>query len=102
VRLPARPTRRGNGPGSHQARLEEAFGPWKALGLILLLAAGSSAEYAYAVGSVGLSGVGYGLFGLVWVLSHRDERFRGAIDGQTVALFIFWFLLGGLRRQAGE
>jgi hypothetical protein len=44
-----------------------------------------------ARGGIGLSGVGYGLFGLLWVLSRRDERFRDAIDARTVQLFVGWF-----------
>ena len=35
--------------------------------------------------------VGYGLFGLLWVLSRRDERFRDSIDPRTVVVFVVWF-----------
>ncbi len=72
--------------------VEETFGHVKTAALILLFAVGSGAwEFGLASGGVGLSGVGYGLFGLLWMLSRRDERFRDAIDGQTVQLFIGWF-----------
>ena len=45
------------------------------------------------IGGVGLSGVGYGLFGMLWVLSRNDKRFQGAIDRQTITLFVCWFFL---------
>lgn len=33
------------------------------------------------------------MFGLLWVLSRRDERFRDAVDSETVGLFVVWFFL---------
>lgn len=72
--------------------IEETFGHLKTAVLILLFAVGSSAwEFGLAIGGVGLSGVGYGLFGLIWMLSRYDKRFRDAIDRRTVQLFIGWF-----------
>jgi membrane associated rhomboid family serine protease len=74
--------------------VEESFGSLATLGIYLVLAGGSAAaEWALASGGVGLSGVGYGLFGLLWVLSRRSERFAEAIDRQTINLFIGWFFL---------
>jgi membrane associated rhomboid family serine protease len=74
--------------------VEEVYGHAKTAALILLFAFGSGAfEFAFSTGGVGLSGVGYGLFGLLWVLSKRDERFRDAIDARTIQLFVFWFFL---------
>jgi GlpG protein len=74
--------------------IEEVFGHVRTFLLILLLAAGSgAADYAFSHGGIGLSGVGYGLFGFLWVLSRRDDRFRGAVDAQTVQLFVGWFFL---------
>jgi GlpG protein len=74
--------------------VEDVFGHWKTAALLLFLAVGSSAaEYAFLMGGVGLSGVGYGLFGMLWVLSRRDERFLGAVDRTTVNLFVAWFFL---------
>ena len=62
--------------------------------LILLFAIGSSAfEFAFSSGGVGLSGVGYGLFGLLWILSKRDDRFQDAIDSRTIQLFVVWFFI---------
>jgi rhomboid protease GluP len=74
--------------------LEKTFGHPAALGMIVLLAAGSgAAEYAVLRGGVGLSGVGYGFFTLIWVLSRTDPRFRGAVDRNTINLLVTWFFL---------
>ncbi|HWZ96656.1 MAG TPA: rhomboid family intramembrane serine protease [Candidatus Dormibacteraeota bacterium] len=75
-------------------RIERVFGHTKSALLVLLLALGSgSFDFALSHGGVGLSGVGYGFFGLLWVLSKRDERFRDALEPRTVALFVGWFFL---------
>jgi membrane associated rhomboid family serine protease/TPR repeat protein len=74
--------------------VEETFGHLKTAALILMFAIGSgSLEFALASGGVGLSGVGYGLFGLLWILSKRDERFRDVIDRKTIELFVVWFFI---------
>jgi len=74
--------------------VEATFGHFRTAAIFLFFAAGSvAAEYALFQGGVGLSGVGYGLFGLLWVLSRRDDRFRGAVDAQTVGIFVAWFFL---------
>jgi len=72
--------------------IERVFGHFKTVLLFLLLAIGSSSlDFAFAQGGVGLSGVGYGLFGLLYVLSQRDERFTESLDKRTVNLFVAWF-----------
>jgi membrane associated rhomboid family serine protease/Tfp pilus assembly protein PilF len=74
--------------------LEQAWGRGRLLGVMILLAAGSgAAEFAIFEGGVGLSGVGYGLCGLLWALGRRGGRFWGAIDRRTVRLFAGWFVL---------
>jgi membrane associated rhomboid family serine protease len=74
--------------------IEQLYGHLKTAALILLFAIGSSAfEFALSSGGVGLSGVGYGLFGLLWILSKRDERFHDAIDSRTIQLFVGWFFI---------
>jgi len=74
--------------------VERVYGHGKTVLLILLFAVGSNAlDFAFDQGGVGLSGVGYGLFGLLCVLSERDERFRGALDSRTVKLFVGWFFI---------
>jgi GlpG protein len=75
-------------------RLEETLGHVTAFMIMLVLAVGSAAaEFAFAAGGVGLSGVGYGLVGCLLVLSRRDRRFRDAIDRRTLVLFAVWFAL---------
>jgi membrane associated rhomboid family serine protease len=72
--------------------VERVYGHLRAAALIALFALGSSSlEFAFALGGVGLSGVGYGLFGLLWVLSRHDDRFRDAVDQKVVRLFVVWF-----------
>jgi len=74
--------------------LEGVHGSGKTFLIFVGLAAGSSlASHAVFEDGVGLSGVGYGLFGLLWVLRRRDTRFRGAFDDWTVKMFIVWFFL---------
>jgi membrane associated rhomboid family serine protease len=74
--------------------LEEVFGHVKTAALIVLFAVVSmAAEFALFDGGVGLSGVNYGLVGLLWVLSKRDHRFAEAMDQRTVNLMVAWFFL---------
>jgi hypothetical protein len=62
--------------------------------MMLVLAIGSSAaQYAFDVGGIGLSGVGYGIVGALWVLSRRDLRFRDAFDRSVLVTFIAWGFL---------
>jgi len=72
--------------------VEQVYGHFRTAALIALFALGSgSLEFAFSVGGVGLSGVGYGLFGLLWILCRNDDRFRDAVDQKTVELFVVWF-----------
>jgi membrane associated rhomboid family serine protease len=74
--------------------VEDRFGHGPTLGIFCFFAAGSqAAELAIFGGSKGLSGVNYGLFGMLWVLSTRDIRFRGAVDRQTIQWMVGWFFL---------
>src|SRR5260221_13657943 len=69
--------------------IEEEFGHLKTAGLILLFAICFGAwEFSLLNGGIGLFGVGYGLFGLIWAVSRYDERFTDAIDTLTVHLFV--------------
>ena len=84
------------------ARVEQAFGHVKTAGLLALFAAGSNAlDFAFDAGGVGLSGVVYGLFSLLWVLSRRDDRFRDTMDQETVRVFVGWFFLCIATTMAG-
>jgi membrane associated rhomboid family serine protease len=83
--------------------LEESLGARAIGGIVLLLAVGSqAAEYALSIPGVGLSGVGYGLFGLLLVLGRWDVRFARIVDRQTTALFVIWFVVCWLMTQAGH
>ena len=73
--------------------VEEIFGHFRSIAIFVLLAVvADGAEYAILQGGIGLSGVVYGLFGLLWVLSYHDPKLAGVIDQKTIALFILWFL----------
>ena len=74
--------------------VEKVYGHLKCAGIYLLLAFGASlAEFSLFIGGVGLSGVGYGLWGMLWVLEKRDPRFAQAVDYQTSRLFVIWFFM---------
>ncbi len=74
--------------------IEDVFGHALTLALVVVFAAGSAAgEYALFRGGIGLSGVVYGLVGMVYVLSRRDRRFMNAIDQNTALMFVGWFFL---------
>jgi membrane associated rhomboid family serine protease len=74
--------------------VERVLGHLNTVLLFLLFAIGPNAlQYAFSDAGAGLSGIGYGLFGLLWVLSHRDPRFAKTLDERTVSLFVGWFFL---------
>ncbi len=75
-------------------RVEEEFGTLALLAIMVFLGIGSSAaDFAILEGGVGLSGIGYGLFGLLFVLSRKQERFADAMDAKTINLFVVWFFI---------
>ncbi len=79
---------------SFGARIEWRYGSWRTLALYLFLAGVSgAAEHAIFEGGVGLSGVVYGLFGLLWVVSKRDPKLSDAMDRGTAQLFVIWFFV---------
>jgi tetratricopeptide (TPR) repeat protein len=70
------------------------YGHIRVLLIFLLLASGSSLfDFALTHGGVGLSGVVYGLWALVWVLERHDPRFAKAVDAKTTQLFVGWFFM---------
>lgn len=42
---------------------------------------------------IGLSGIGYSLFGFIFVKSKMTEEYKNYLDKRTINLFIFWLLL---------
>jgi membrane associated rhomboid family serine protease len=74
--------------------LESEFGHIAVLGIYFLLAAcTTAAELAIFRGGIGLSGIVYGLFGLLWVLSATVPRFHDAVDHKLIELMTSWFIL---------
>lgn len=74
--------------------VEKVFGHLRCAAIFLLLAVVPSlAEFTFLSGGIGLSGVGYGLWGLIWVMEQRDVRFVDAVDRPTSQMFIGWFFL---------
>ena len=74
--------------------LESVFGPLAMLGIYLFLGFESSAaQFAFDGPSVGLSGIGYGLFGLMWILHRFHPRYRAILDPSTQQLFVVWFFV---------
>jgi membrane associated rhomboid family serine protease len=74
--------------------LEERFGHFRVFAAMVLMAAVPlAAEYAFFGAGIGLSGVGYGLFGWAWMVSRREPRFADVVDARTVQMFIGWGIL---------
>jgi GlpG protein len=79
-------------------RFGQGIEPWlgwlRYAGLLLLLAVGSSATSFLATeAGIGLSGVGYGLFGLLFALRRDKDLAAREMQPQVVQLFIGWFFL---------
>jgi membrane associated rhomboid family serine protease len=76
-------------------KLEGRYGPAAMAGIICLTSAASiGAEWAFFHGGVGLSGVVYGLFGMLWMLSRLDDReLSGSMPKETVRLMVGWFFV---------
>lgn len=73
--------------------VEERCGARVTGGLIVLTAVASAAlEHALFSGGVGLSGVGYGLFGFCWVAARRHVAFEDVMDAATARTFVVWFV----------
>ena len=74
--------------------LEERWGSLKLLGVFVLLSAGSmAAEHAILDGGKGLSGIGYGLFGILLASSRLDPRRADDMDSGTAQVFIVWGII---------
>ena len=74
--------------------IERVFGHLRCIAIFVLLALCSMlAEYTFLSGGIGLSGVVYGFWGMLWVLEKRDNRFMDAIDESTSRLFVGWFFI---------
>ena len=81
--------------------LENRLGSWRTLGLVVLLGYVSMLP-EYVIGSynraepvmiVGLSGIMYGLFGMLWVGRPWRPEFAAVCTDSTVQILGFWFVL---------
>lgn len=76
------------------ARLEPVWGSARFTGLAALLGiASSAAEYALAGGGVGLSGVGYGLFGFLYYAQQSSPALENTVTPRVSQTFVVWFFL---------
>lgn len=76
------------------AILEPTFGLLATIGMFILFGMTSSAaQWAFSGGGVGLSGIVYGLFGLLWALHRYQPGYRAVIDEGVVKLFVGWFFV---------
>jgi GlpG protein len=75
-------------------RLEQAIGSWRWLAFFLGAAlVSSSAELAVGGNTgIGASGVGYALFGLMWILRKHVPAFAEILDQRAVAIFLIWLV----------
>jgi len=65
-------------------------------GLLILTSAlvSSVCQLAFSDSTgIGLSGIGYSLFGFLYVKSKTTEKFKASIDKKTFNLFIFWLVV---------
>ena len=65
-------------------------------GLLILSSAlvSSLSELSFAdTTGIGLSGIGYSLFGFIFVKSKTTEAYKNYLDKRTIRLFIFWLFL---------
>jgi membrane associated rhomboid family serine protease len=74
--------------------VENWLGTLRFIGFFLLMAlASSAAQFMFDQGGIGLSGVGYALFGLLFAL-RRDKDFAAAeMQPGVIQLFVGWFFL---------
>jgi len=65
-------------------------------GLLILTSAfvSSVAQLAFSDSTgIGLSGIGYSLFGFILVKSKTTEEYKNYLDQKTINLFLFWLVL---------
>jgi len=82
--------------------LEPILG-WFATTLVLLfLGIGSSAvQWTFSAPGIGLSGIGYGLFGILLALDRHAPAFRGVMSRENALLFGGWFVFCIVADQLG-
>jgi membrane associated rhomboid family serine protease len=74
------------------AALEQRYGSARLILWFALLEGGATlAEYALSGSGIGLSGIVYGLFGMLLILHRRDPELSDTMNVRTAQLFIAWF-----------
>jgi membrane associated rhomboid family serine protease len=74
--------------------LERSVGPIKWLVFFVTAAwVSSGIELLSGDTGIGISGVGYALFGFGWIARERYPAFREAVQDRTVRLFLSWLVL---------
>jgi membrane associated rhomboid family serine protease len=74
--------------------IEERLGSLVVSALYLALACGSgAAQYAVGDGGIGLSGVGYGFFALLWIVQRKEPAFGEVVTPGITRLFVIWFFI---------
>lgn len=84
-------------------KIEGRYGTWPTLGIFLLTGVtAGAAQYLFSYGGIGLSGVVYGLFGYLWIMSRLDDReLYGALHPSTVNWMVGWIVVGSLLSAGG-
>lgn len=74
--------------------LEEEIGPGRWLLFFLAAAWVSSSLQLLTSGAqgIGMSGVGYALFGFGWIARHRMPAFKAILDERTITVFLLWLV----------
>jgi rhomboid protease GluP len=75
--------------------LEQALGAWRYLAF-LIVSAFVSSSYQLAVSDstgIGASGVGYAMFGFLWVTRDKYPQFRVVLPWKVIRFFNTWLLL---------
>ena len=74
--------------------LEAMFGTlWYSVILVGLGLGSSAAELALGGPSIGLSGIGFGSFGILWALGRWHPKCRGMLDRRVIETFTLWFFI---------
>lgn len=81
---------------------ESRFGPFMMLGFIAITAFVSGGlQFAISGSGIGMSGVGYALFGFGWASRAHIPEFARVVSNQVVQLFMIWGVICIITTQLG-